>query len=92
MASHDFAEAGDLTGWPKDKDLGVGVIDIENLQVESPEKIADGSGRQSRFPAEQVCVSTDCALASLHRVVAKKKLQALVRGTEIIRGELSGTH
>jgi hypothetical protein len=24
--------------------------------------------------------------------VAKKKLQALVRGTEIIRGELSGTH
>lgn len=75
MASHDFAEVGDLTGWPKDKDLGVGVIDIENLQVESPEKIAGWLRKTVEVvPAEQVCVSTDCALASMHRVVAKKKL------------------
>jgi 5-methyltetrahydropteroyltriglutamate--homocysteine methyltransferase len=71
----------------------VGVIDIENLQVESPEKIAGWLRKTVEVvPAEQVCVSTDCALASMHRVVAKKKLQALVRGTEIIRGELSGRH
>jgi methionine synthase II (cobalamin-independent) len=71
----------------------VGVIDIENLQVESSEKIAGWLRKTVEVvPAEQVCVSTDCALASMHRVVAKKKLQALVRGTEIIRGELSGRH
>ena len=71
----------------------MGVIDIENLQVESSEKIAGWLRKTVEVvPAEQVCVSTDCALASMHRVVAKKKLQALVRGTEKIRGELSGRH
>jgi 5-methyltetrahydropteroyltriglutamate--homocysteine methyltransferase len=54
----------------------VGVIDIENLQVESSEKIAGWLRKTVEVvPAEQVCVSTDCALASMHRVVAKKKLQ-----------------
>jgi 5-methyltetrahydropteroyltriglutamate--homocysteine methyltransferase len=92
MASHEFAEVGDLRGWPADKDLGVGVIDIENLQVESPERIAGWLRKTVQaVPAEQVCVSTDCALASMRRVVAKKKLQALVRGTEMIRSELTGT-
>jgi 5-methyltetrahydropteroyltriglutamate--homocysteine methyltransferase len=41
-------------------------------------------------PAEQVCVSTDCAIASVRRVVAKKKLQAWAEGTRIIRDELTG--
>ena len=93
MASHDFAEAGDLRGWPKDKDLGVGVIDIEDLRVETPEKIAGWLRRTiDVVPPEQICVSTDCAIASMHRVVAKKKLQALVKGTQIVRDELTGTH
>jgi methionine synthase II (cobalamin-independent) len=43
-------------------------------------------------PEPWIIEAINCALASMHRVVAKKKLQALVRGTEIIRGELSGTH
>jgi 5-methyltetrahydropteroyltriglutamate--homocysteine methyltransferase len=59
--------------------------------VESPEKIADWLRRTiDVVPAEQVCVSTDCALASMRRVVAKRKLQALVRGTDIVRRELTG--
>ena len=91
MASHDFAEVGDLRGWPKDKDLGVGVIDIEDLRVESPEKIAGWLRRTIEVvPPEQVCVSTDCALASMRRVVARNKLKALVQGTEIVRRELTG--
>jgi methionine synthase II (cobalamin-independent) len=90
MASHDFAEVGDLRGWPKDKDLGVGVIDIEDLRVESPEKIASWLRKTIEVvPPEQVCVSTDCALASMRRVVARKKLHALVQGTEIVRHELT---
>ncbi len=92
MASHDFAEVGDLRGWPKDKDLGVGVIDIEDLRVETPEKIAGWLRKTVEVvPAEQVCVSTDCAIASMRRIVAKKKLQALVQGTEIVRRELTGS-
>ena len=41
-------------------------------------------------PAEQVAVSTDCAIASLRHLVARKKLQALVEGTRIVRDELEG--
>jgi methionine synthase II (cobalamin-independent) len=37
-----------------------------------------------------VCVSTDCALASMRRVVAKNKLKSLVKGTDIVRRELTG--
>lgn len=41
-------------------------------------------------PQEQVCVSTGCAIASMRRVVAKKKLQAWAEGTQIVRDELTG--
>ena len=73
------------------QDLGVGVIDVATLRVESPEKIANWLRKTTEVvPAEQVCVATDCAIASMRRVVAKKKLQALVAGTEIVRMELAG--
>lgn len=91
-ASHDFAEVPAFRGWPSDKAIAVGVLDGKNLNVESPEKIAGWLRSLIEVvPPEQVMVATDCALASLRQVVAKKKMQALVAGTEIVRGELTGS-
>lgn len=91
MASHDFTEVEAFKGWPDDKDLGVGVIDVKDLRVEDPEKIAGWLRRTIEVvPPERVSVSTDCAIASLRQVVAKKKLAALVEGTRIVRDELEG--
>lgn len=92
MASHGFAEVDALHGWPADKDLGVGVVDIELLRVETPEQIADWIDQLSRVvPPEQVCLSTDCGIASMRRNVAKAKLQAIVAGRDLARARLSGT-
>lgn len=91
-ASHDFVEIDTLKGWPADKRLGVGVIDVKNLRVEPPQRIAEWL-RQTIgvVPAEQVVVSTDCAIASMRQVISKAKLAAMVEGTEIVRAELQGT-
>lgn len=91
MASHEFAEVPSLRGWPRDKDLGVGVVDIELLRVETPEQIA-GWLRElfEVVPAEQVCLSTDCGIASMRRNVAKMKLRAIVEGRDLARAALTG--
>lgn len=93
MASHDFAEVDALRGWPKDKDLLVGVIDIKDMRVEKPERIANWLRRTLEvIPAEQLGLATDCAVASVRRAVAKRKLRSIVDGAEIVRKELTGTH
>jgi 5-methyltetrahydropteroyltriglutamate--homocysteine methyltransferase len=91
MASHDFEETSALRGWPKDKNLLVGVIDIKDMRVEKPEIIAGWLRKTLEvIPAEQLGVATDCAMASVRRVIAKRKMRALVAGTEIVRNELTG--
>ena len=72
--------------------LAVGALDGKNLNVESPEKIAGWIRKVTDVvPADQVMVASDCALASLRQVVAKKKMQALVAGVELARAQVTGT-
>lgn len=92
MASHEFAEVPSLRGWPADKDLGVGVVDIELLRVETPERIAGWlADLFTVVPPEQVCVSTDCGIASMRRNVAKMKLRAIAQGRDLARAALLGS-
>jgi 5-methyltetrahydropteroyltriglutamate--homocysteine methyltransferase len=91
MASHEFAEVESLRGWPSDKDLGVGVVDIELLRVETAAQIAAWLHTLfAAVPPERVSVSTDCGIASMRRNVAKAKLRAIVAGRDLARAELTG--
>jgi 5-methyltetrahydropteroyltriglutamate--homocysteine methyltransferase len=91
MASHEFAEVDSVRGWPSDKDLGVGVVDIELLRVETAEQIAGWLHRLfAAVPPERVSVSTDCGIASMRRNVAKAKLGAIVAGRDLARAQLTG--
>jgi 5-methyltetrahydropteroyltriglutamate--homocysteine methyltransferase len=91
MASHNFEDTKALSAWPAGLDLGIGALNVKDLNVESPEKIADWIRQTiAVVPPERVTVSTDCSIASLRRVVAQKKLKSLVAGTEIVRAELTG--
>ncbi|MCW2632486.1 MAG: Methionine synthase vitamin-B12 independent [Pseudonocardia sp.] len=91
MASHEFSEVESLRGWPADKDLGVGVVDIELLRVETPEQIAGWLHKLfESVPPEQVSVSTDCGIASMRRNVAKAKLGAIVAGRDLAKSQLTG--
>ncbi|ADG07358.1 vitamin-B12 independent methionine synthase [Kyrpidia tusciae] len=91
MSTHDFDEVERFKDFPADKDLGVGVISPKSLVVERPQQIADWILRTTRYVRpEQLCISTDCGMASFRRVVAFKKLKAMVEGTQLARAELTG--
>lgn len=91
MASHDFVEVDALKSWPADKHLGIGVIDGKTIRKESPEQVATWIQRTSDVvPADQLVISTDCALSSMHRIVAKNKLTSLVDGTRLARNRILG--
>jgi Methionine synthase II (cobalamin-independent) len=61
MASHEFAEVDSLRGWPADKDLGVGVVDIELLRVETPQRSPAGRTGSSTWCRPSRCRSPPTA-------------------------------
>jgi methionine synthase II (cobalamin-independent) len=92
QAVRDFAEVEHLKGWPADKDLGVGVIEVQRTPAEAPARIAEWIRRTMKVvPPERIALSSDCGMGSFRsRVVARRKLQAMVRGAAIVRAELTG--
>jgi len=72
------------------KELGFGVIDVHSMRVEEPEEVAKALSKLFNYiEPEYVYVNPDCGLKSLPRNIAKAKLEAMVRGVEIVRKELS---
>ena len=68
------------------KDVMVGVIDVANEQVETPEEVADTIGRALQFvPKQHLIACTNCGLAPMSRAVATAKLQALAAGAALAR-------
>jgi 5-methyltetrahydropteroyltriglutamate--homocysteine methyltransferase len=68
------------------KDVLVGVIDVANDEVETPEQVAETIGRALQFvPKERLFPCTNCGLAPMDRSVAEKKLAALAAGARLAR-------
>lgn len=91
MASHGFADSDidAIKTIPDDKDFGIGVLNGKSLVVESPEFVADGIRKLARVvPPERIGVFSDCTLTGLKHIVAKRKLEAMVEGTRMVRAEL----
>ncbi len=65
--------------------LGVGVVDIKDNEVESPEKIARRTEHAVKvLGAKRVrWIHPDCGFWMLQRSVADRKLQALVKGRDL---------
>lgn len=92
-----FAETGfpddDFALWskyPSDKGLGVGVIDIKRLVVETPEQIVAGVRKALRhIPPERIHLTTDCGQFALPRQIARGKLAAMAKAAERLRAEIS---
>ena len=75
--------------FPTTFELGVGVIDVKNHEIESPEMVAEHLRRALEvMPAERIHVLTDCGCFHLPRDVAFAKLKAMVDGAKIVRKEL----
>jgi 5-methyltetrahydropteroyltriglutamate--homocysteine methyltransferase len=71
-----------LTG----KDVLVGVIDVANDAIETPEQIAGVIGEAMKhMPKERIVASTNCGMAPMHRDIATAKLMALGAGAALAR-------
>ncbi len=80
--------AATLKDLPEAVRIGIGVIDIKNNIVETPDEIAsdiEGAARQLG-PDRIAYVHPDCGFWMLHRSVADRKIQALVRGRDLYEG------
>lgn len=72
-------------------ELGVGVIDVKNHDVETPDMVAEHIRRALQvMPADRVAVLPDCGCFHLPRDVAFAKLKAMVEGARVVRQELAG--
>jgi 5-methyltetrahydropteroyltriglutamate--homocysteine methyltransferase len=72
------------------KKIMLGVIDLSDMTVETPETVADRIRRALPYvAAEDVIVAPDCGMKYLPREVAFGKMKAMVAGAAILRGELS---
>jgi 5-methyltetrahydropteroyltriglutamate--homocysteine methyltransferase len=74
------------------KDVMVGVIDVANDAIETPEEVAETIGRALQFVArDKLIACTNCGLAPMKRAVAEAKLRALCEGAKLADGACRGT-
>jgi 5-methyltetrahydropteroyltriglutamate--homocysteine methyltransferase len=73
------------------KDIILGVLDLSDMTVETPDKVAARIRRALKHvPAERIVVAPDCGFKYLPRDVAFAKMRAMVDGAGIVRRELGG--
>lgn len=77
-----------LQGLP-DKDIMLGVLDLDDLSVETPEIVADRIRAAFDYvQPERIVVAPDCGMKYLPREIAFAKLKAMADGAAIVREEL----
>jgi 5-methyltetrahydropteroyltriglutamate--homocysteine methyltransferase len=73
------------------KTIVLGVIDLAEPVVESPDEVAGRIRSAVAFvPPERIVVAPDCGLKYLPRTIAYGKMCAMVEGARIVREELIG--
>lgn len=73
------------------KTIILGVIDLADMGIETPEVVAARIRRAiPHVSPERIIVAPDCGMKYLSREVAYGKLQAMVEGADIVRRELTG--
>ena len=89
FTSKGFDEIAAFKAFPKDKVLGIGVVDPKNTQVETPEQIAERIKKGLEVvPADRLLVAPDCGLGYFSRTVAYAKLRAMGEATRQLRKKL----
>ena len=77
--------------FPKDKELGAGVIDVKAFKAETPTDVAERvRALLIHIAPDKLWLNPDCGFWETPRWVVKRKLAALVGGVEIVRKELDG--
>jgi 5-methyltetrahydropteroyltriglutamate--homocysteine methyltransferase len=73
------------------KTIVLGVLDLLDPSVESPETVAARIRRALPYvAADRIVVAPDCGMKYLPRETARAKIEAMVAGARIVRAELDG--
>jgi 5-methyltetrahydropteroyltriglutamate--homocysteine methyltransferase len=89
MASREFAELELIEEIGREKDVGVGVIDVKSYYVETPGDVEERIRRCLRYVApERLSVSPDCGLSQTARWAASRKLESMVAGARRVREKI----
>jgi 5-methyltetrahydropteroyltriglutamate--homocysteine methyltransferase len=71
------------------KTIVLGVLDLGSSEPETPELVAERiRGALEVVPPERLVVAPDCGMKYLPRELAFRKLEAMVSGARLVRGEL----
>jgi 5-methyltetrahydropteroyltriglutamate--homocysteine methyltransferase len=72
------------------KTILLGVLDLSDMTVETPETVAARIRRAlPHVPPQRLVIAPDCGLKYLPRDIAYGKMQAMAAGATIVRRELS---
>ncbi len=89
FTNRGFSELDAFRDFPKDKVLGVGVVDAKDTHVEPAEQIAERiKDALEIVPADRLLVSPDCGLGYFSRTTAYAKLKALGEARDMVRATL----
>jgi 5-methyltetrahydropteroyltriglutamate--homocysteine methyltransferase len=89
FANRGMDDLGGLEEFPRDKELGAGVIDVKAFRAETAAEVAARVRALLRYvPPERLWLNPDCGFWETPRWVCRRKLQALVEGVRRVRGEL----
>jgi 5-methyltetrahydropteroyltriglutamate--homocysteine methyltransferase len=73
------------------KTIILGVIDLSDMTVETPQIVADRIRRALPYvPADRLVVAPDCGMKYLPRATAFAKMKAMAEGAALLRRELNG--
>ncbi|MCS7266324.1 MAG: cobalamin-independent methionine synthase II family protein [Armatimonadetes bacterium] len=88
FARRSFAELEVFKEVKPELALGIGVVDIKDNEVESPETVARRIEHAVKTLGQERVrwVHPDCGLWMLHRSIAERKLKALVQGRNLFLG------
>jgi 5-methyltetrahydropteroyltriglutamate--homocysteine methyltransferase len=89
MASREFAEIEVIGPIAERMDVAVGIIDVKNYHIETPEEVAHRVHRcLAHAPAARLAFAPDCGLSQTARWAARRKLVNMVEGVRRVRAEL----
>jgi 5-methyltetrahydropteroyltriglutamate--homocysteine methyltransferase len=89
MASREFAEIELIRPIAEVMDVAVGIVDVKNYYVETPDDIAARVRKCLEFaPPERLSFAPDCGLSQTARWAARRKLKAMVDGVKRVRATL----